>query len=62
VGEPFYLNTGSKKAQGCIWQMVLEKAWAGFVPRANDALYKEKRDPAKSLTPSYQLLPAHRRG
>ena len=57
-GEPLYLNTGDKKASGCIWQMVLEKAWAAYVSRAYDAVNNPKQDPAKAFAPSYEFVGA----
>ena len=58
LDEPYYLNTGNKKVGGCIWQMVLEKAWAAFLPQAYDALYNPKHNPAKALKSSYELVGA----
>ena len=33
LDEPLYLNTGDKTPTGPIWPMVIEKAWAAFLPK-----------------------------
>lgn len=50
LDEPLYLNTGDKTAFGCVWPMVLEKAWAVFLPKVTDGLLKLKAAPCYDYT------------